>query len=167
MSLYKDPILQAVYALIDAADGGAITTYHYGDPLFLPKSDLPALIGQVDRTEVTDVTNAEDEHRIRYVLTVVTDIRADILDPQNATDNIHYGYQKLQKIFEERNADFTLKSTAIMKILRANANLGNNSHIDLTTLSAIDYGFTFGLRGERTWSWEGTLTFDIYFSGTR
>lgn len=168
MSLYKDPILAAIFALIDAADGGIITSYHHGDPLILPKSDLPALIGQADTSEIGDVTNAEDEHRINYVLTLVTDIRDDILDSDNESNNIHYGYQKLQKIFEERSlTDFTLEDTSILKILRNNANLGNNAHIDLKTINVINYGFTFGLRGERSWAWEGTLSFSVYFSQLR
>lgn len=168
MSLYKDPILEAVFALIDANDGDAIKTYHHGDPLFLPKSDLPALIGQVDTTQAVDTTNAEDEHRLNYVLTLVTDIRDDFLDPDNDIENIHYGYQAVQKIFEERSdSDFTLVSTSILDILRSNANLSNNAHIDVSVPNEINYGFTFGLRGERTWAWEGALSFSVYFSQLR
>lgn len=169
MSLYQDPILKLIFDAIDANDGGAIQSYHYGDPLFLPKSELPALIGQLDITTISDYTNAEDSHVFRYVLTLVTDIRDFFKDADNtATKNIHYGYQIAQKIMEERDAStYQLKSTAIADILKSNAFLANNVQIDTLNPMTISYGFTQGQRGENTWAWESDISFNVFFSQER
>lgn len=162
--LYKDPILEKLFALISASNTDIIS-YHYGDPLFIPKSELPALIGSTDITSIGDLGNAEDEHRIKYFLTLVTDIRewTGIANP----DNIHVGDQIGKKIVEERNANYTLKSSSLLDILRSNEDLGNNAHIDTENPVIADYGFTFGKRGENNWAWEVNIEVPVYFSQLR
>jgi len=169
MALYQDPILKLIFDAIDANDGGAIQSYHYGDPVLLPKSELPALIGQADTVNVQDYTNAEDAHVMRYVLTLVTDIRDFFNDPDNdETTNIHYGYQIAQKIMEERDAStYALKATSIVDILRSNAQLANNVQLDTENAMTISYGFTQGLRGENTWAWEADISFNVFFTQER
>lgn len=164
MSVVKDPIIERIFNIIDAADGGAINSYYYGDPLVIPKSNLPALIGTKDTTEIDDETNAEDSHTVRIVLTLVIDIRDYVGD---AIVNVEAGDQKLYDIMEGRNADYTLKSTSIVDILRKNASLANNLDIDMNTPMTIDYGFTFGKRGERSWSYEANLTITLFFHQLR
>ena len=160
MSLYKDPIIQKVIDVITAGVGTNIKSYYHGDPLMIAKSDLPALLVSKDTTEVGDEENAVDYHKMTLVLTLVTDIRDSISDTPS---NIHYGDQKLYDIFEGRNADFTLKSTAIVDILKKSANLGSNANIDMKSPMRVSYGFTMGKRGEKALAWEGYLTFNIYF----
>lgn len=164
MSLYKDPVLAKIFENIAGANSD-IQSYHYGDPLFLPKSELPALIGQLDNTEVSDLSNAEDQHRLNYVLTLVTDIR-EFFGETNP-DNIHVGYQLAQKIIEERGANYELASTSLLDIIRNNAELGNNAHIDTTNVTLAEYGFTLGKRGENNWAWEANIQLSVYFSQLR
>ena len=164
MSVVKDPIINKIFDIIDASDGGAIKSYFYGDPLVIGKSDLPALIGTKDVTEISDETNAEDSHKIRIVLTLVIDIRDYVGD---AIVNVEAGDQKLYDIMEGRNADYTLKTTSIVDILRKSASLANNLDIDMNIPMNIDYGFTFGKRGEKSWSYEANLTITLFFHQLR
>jgi len=164
MSLYQDPVIKKLFDLIDANDGGAIKTYFYGDPLLIPKSDLPCLIGSKDTSEIGDASNAEDYHRMNIALVLVTDIRQDFGD---TTKNIHFGDQKMYNIFEGRNSDYSLKTTSIIDILRKNTNLTNNAHIDLSVPINVNYGFTIGKRGENTWAWEAFLTVPIFYTTLR
>lgn len=163
MSSYQDPIVKALFDLIDASDGGAITSYFYGDPFMIPRSKLPALIGSKDTTEIGDMTTAEDEHKVRIVLTLVTDIRDNFGD----TAGIVAGWQTLYDIIEGRGSDFKLKSTSLVDILRTNANLGNQAQIDVTAGMVTDYGLSLGKRGETSISVEANLIVPIYFSQLR
>lgn len=164
MTLYRDPFIKKIFELIDANDGGAIKTFYYGDPIFIPKSDLPALCGFITRTEVVDTDVGEDEHKAFVTLTLITDIRDHFMD---TPDKIQVGWQALNKIFEERDSNYKYVSTALMDILRANAELGNNAHIDTKEKQMVDYRITVGKRGEGTWAWEGNLSLVIYFSQLR
>jgi len=164
MAKYEDTILDKLQTLIDASDGDAITTFYKGDPLMMPKSDLPALLLIKDNTEIGDSSNAEDYHRMNIVITLVVDIRDYVLD---TPVNVHAGDQKLYDIFEGRNADFTLKSTSIIDILRSNEELGNNAHIDLSVPMNVSYGFTVGKRGQKSWSQEANLSISVYFTQLR
>jgi len=163
MTAYSDPLTQKLFDLIDASDGGAIISYYHGDPFMIPRSDLPALIGVKDATEVRDNSVAEDQHEVRIVLTLVTDVRNDFGD----TAGVVAGWQTLYDIFEGRNADYTLKSTSIMDILRSNSELNNQAHIDTTVPMVVNYGFTLGKRGENSISLEASLSVPIYFTQVR
>lgn len=164
MSAYKDPILSKIETLIDASDGGAIKTFYHGDPLLMPKDDLPTLCLIKDTSEIGDESNAEDYHRMTVNLTLIVDIR-DYFD--ETPRNVHVGDQKMYDIFEGRDSNYTLKSTSIVDILRSNADLTNNTHIDLAEPMIVDYGFTLGKRGERTWAQEANLSVPIFMTQLR
>ena len=164
MSLYKDPVLEKIITLINADDNAEIKTFFYGDPIFIAKSDLPCLIASKDITEIGDASNAEDYHKMTIVLTLVIDIRKFF---DETPKNIHVGFQKLYDMFEGRDADYTLKSTSIVDILRKNHNLTNNANIDMEVPMIVDYGFTIGKRGENTWAQEANLSFNVYFNQLR
>lgn len=116
---FKDPLIEKLFDLIDANDGGAITSYYYGDPVYIPRSNLPALIGARSSTGFENVTLAEDQQRIDVVLTLITDSRDSFGD----TAGIVANWQKLYEIIEGRDADYKLKSTSIMNILRTSGDL--------------------------------------------
>ncbi len=160
MSVYRDPIIERFIELIKAVEGVAFKSYYHGDPLVIPKSNLPALLISKDNTPIGDASNAEDYHRPRFVFTVVTDIREQIGSP--ADGDIVVADSMLYDIFEGRNEDFSLKETALVAILRKNHEIGNDTHIDLRSELIPDYGFSFGKRGERSWAVEGMLTIDLY-----
>lgn len=164
MSVYKDPIVQKLFDLIAAADGGAIKTYYHGDPLFVPKSDLPVLVGSKNTSDISDESNAEDRHLVNIVLTLIIDIRDYVKD---STINVHAADQKMYDIMEGRNANYSLKSTSIIDILRSGENLGNSAHIDIATPMTVDYGFTVGKRGENTWSHEAVLSINVFYTQLR
>lgn len=81
---------------------------------------------------------------MRFVFTAVSDIRTELGNPEN---DIVIGDSMLYDLFEGRNEDFTLKDTALVAILRANTEIGNDTHIDLRSEMIPDYGFSFGKRG--------------------
>lgn len=164
MALYNDPILDKIEQVINADDGGAIKSYFQGDPILIAKSELPCLILSKDTTEVGDESTATDYHRVAVVLTLVSDIRESLGDSPKQT---HAGSSVLYDLMEGRNADFTLKATSIVDILRKNHNLNSHANIDLLTPMTIDYGFTTGKRGEKNMSWEANLSFNIYFTQLR
>lgn len=157
--IYRDPIIQKLFDIISSVDGVAFKSYYHGDPFLIPRSNLPALILAKDNTRIGDASNAEDYHAMRFVFTAVTDIRTELGNPET---DVVIGDSMLYDLFEGRNEDFTLKDTALVAILRANTEIGNNTHIDLRSEMIPDYGFSFGKRGERSWAWEGMLTVDLY-----
>ena len=165
MSVYNDPIIQKLFDVIDASDGGAIKTFFHGDPVLVAKDDLPVLIASKDTSEIGDESNAEDYHRMNIVLTLIVDIRQ--LVGETADYHTHVAWQKLYDIIEGRNANYTLKSTSIVDILRKNHNLGNNANIELGVPMTVDYGFTIGKRGDNTWAWEANILVPIFFSQLR
>ena len=160
---YADPLSEKLFTLIDAGDGGAITSYYHGDPFMIPRSDLPALIASKDATEIRDNSISEDQHDIKIVLTLVTDIRDDF----GETAGIVAGWQTLYDIFEGRDSNYILKSTSIMDILRSNSELDNQAHIDTTSPMVVNYGFSLGKRGENTISVEASLSVPIFFTQIR
>lgn len=159
---YTDPLIQKLFDLIDATNT-EIVSYYHGDPFMIPRSDLPTLIGAKDTSEVMDLSVGEDSHEVKVVLTLVTDVRDDFGD----TAGVVAGWQTLYDIFEGRNADYTLKSTSIIDILRSNSDLGNQAHIDTSKPMAVNYGFSLGKRGENSIALEASLSVPIYFSQTR
>ncbi len=162
---YLDPILQKIFTLLkDNLDPATIVSFYQGDPLMIPKSNLPCLIGVKDTTDIADESNAEDRHLMNYVITVIIDIR-DYLEEDMA--DVHVADQKMWDLFEGRNEDYTLKTNSIVDILRKNEDLGNNAHIDTTQAMRVDYGFTIGKRGERSWACEGYLNVPVFYSQLR
>lgn len=161
--MYIDPILTEIAELIKASNKD-IKEYYFGDPLIIPRSNLPSLILSKATTVVEDHTNAEDSHRMNIVLTLVSDIRQDF---NNLANGEVAGWNTLYDIMEGRNMDYTLKPTSLPQILKSNANLSHNAQIDVDNPIRIDYGLTIGKRGERAIAVEANLFLTVFFDQLR
>ena len=164
---YIDPILKKY---VDTITGitNRFKRIYYGDPIRIGSSECPALIITKVDTNVSNMTNVEDVHSVRIMLTVVADTRDTISDDVTMVR----GVNSLYNIIEGReDADYTLKSDSLLYILRHNVELdsGKNLRTDLNTMSHVDYGMTFGKRGQTdtSWSIEGTIEITANFSQVR
>src|SRR4051812_10747204 len=113
---YTDPIIQNYIDLIKAHTG-AIKAFYQGEPLRLPNCDLPCAFISKRETRVGPLTNAEDGHDIGLTITIVADVRSD-LGTESGADNAVAGISSLYDLMEGRDADYTLKDTSILGILR-------------------------------------------------
>lgn len=153
----SDPIIKKYFDLIQANAPGVFKGFYYGDPIRIPASMLPALVCARRQTQSTSFTNAEDEHNMQLVFTVVTDIRKDITDDTSFVP----GLATLYDVIEGRDpTTFLLKSTSLMQILRHNVDLNAGIELwtDVSTATKVDYGMTLGKRKEDSWSLEGSIT---------
>jgi hypothetical protein len=163
--MYTDPILSKYIDLIKAHNG-EIKTYWHGDPIRIGASQLPACIISKTGTNVGPLSNAEDGHEIGLRITIITDVRQD-LSSEESNAKIVEGISSLYDLMEGRNADYTLKDTSILDILRSNITVdaANNLRTDLGSLTRIDYGVTD--REPGVWTTEARLDFTADFSQTR
>jgi hypothetical protein len=132
---------------------------YYGDPIRIPTSKLPALIGARRMTATDMFTNAEDQHDMQIVFTVVTDIRKDIQDDTSFVP----GISTLYDLIEGRDpVTLLLKPTSLMYVLRHNVDAfqGTQLYTDVSTPTKVDYGMTLNKRQEDTWALEGSITID-------
>lgn len=164
-NLYQDTIINKYFALIEAALPGLFKSKYQGDPVRIPASNMPALIISKVQTTVAPHTNSEDDHSIAMVLTVVTDIR----DERSETIEMTPGVAKLYDIIEGRDANYKLKSTSILHILRSNIEVdeGLNLRTDLGTNTRIDYGMTIGKRQPEAFAIEAQVEFLARYSQLR
>lgn len=155
---YKDPVIQAYLDLIKANCGGAIKEFYQGEPIRIPTSNFPCVIAAKRQTRVGFHSNAEDEHGMALAFTVITDVRQD-LNTSDGAENAVAGIATLYDIIEGRNADFTLKDTSILDILRSNqlVNAQYGLRTDLSTITQVDYGMTLRGREPESWSIEGRV----------
>ncbi len=114
----KDPIISKYISLIQA-NTEAFKAFYVGDPIRIPASLLPCVIIAKRETQVHPLNNAEDEHTMALTLTVVSDIRND-LSTGDSFDFVVQGISTLYDLVEGREADYSLKSSSILDILRAN-----------------------------------------------
>lgn len=166
MDIYSDPIIKKYADLIKAAMPGVFKYVYQGDPLAVPKSNIPALIISKSQTRVGVHTNAEDEHEVRMVITVITDIRDEASDDQKLVP----GISRLYDIMEGRDATtYALKSDTILKVLRSNivVDVANNLRTDLGSITTVDYGLTLGKRDKEALAVEGQLEFTASFNQIR
>ena len=163
--IYLDPIITKYTDLIKAKNG-AIVSYYQGEHLRVAQSLLPCCIISKTATNVGPLTNAEDAHEIGLRITIITDVRQD-LSSEESNAKIVEGVSSLYDIMEGRNADYTLKDTSILDILRSNITVdaANNLRTDLGSVTRVDYGVTD--REPGVWTVEGHLDFTTSFSQTR
>lgn len=161
---YIDPVIKKYMDIVKAANP-LVKTFYQGDPIRVPVSNLPALIISKTETRVSNHTNSEDEHGIQMTMTLITDIRKDIGDDKQIVAGINTLYDML----EGRDAQYKLKSTSLLNILRTNAELdiAYNLRTDLVTVTRIDYGMTVGKRDQDAWAIEGTIQFVANFNQLR
>jgi hypothetical protein len=162
-SPYQDPILEKYKALIKA-NTSAFKLFYQGDPKAIPSSGMPAIILEREETRAGAVTNAEDRHEIAIRMTVVVDVRRDLQEVQNG---IVPGYATLYDLVEGRESSYTLKSTALIDILRSNILVDSvyNLRTDIGTLTRASY--TEGQRGDNLWTVEAVISFVCSFIQVR
>lgn len=164
--LYIDPIIKKYQDLIKAAIPGLFKFYYQGDPIMVPKSNIPALILSKTQTRIGNHDSAADEHEISLVLTVITDMRDEI----SPDKSIEPGIAQLYDIIEGRQtATYALKSTSLLHILRSNilVDAAMNLRTDVGSITRADYGLTVGKRDRDTYAIEGRIEFVATFSQNR
>ncbi len=166
MEIYADPIIRKYRELIERAMPGVFRYIYQGDPLAVPKSNVPALIISKSQTRIGVHTNAEDEHEIRMVMTVITDIRDEASDDQKLVP----GIARLYDIMEGRDsATFALKPNTVMDVIRSNIliDAANNLRTDLGSITTVDYGMTLGKRDREALAVEAQIEFIASFTQQR
>ena len=165
MDIYRDPVIKKYIDLIESKTK-VFRRFFYGDPIRIPASLLPACIISKTETRIGKLTNAEDEHGMQMILTVITDIRAEIKDE----NDIAPGVAKLYEIMEGRDATtLALNTDSILHILRNNILVDATTGLrtDLQTITRADYGMTLGKRDPEAWSVEGQVSFVSHFTQVR
>src|SRR6185437_12735251 len=115
-----DPIIKKYFDLIKTKTGDTFKAFYYGDPIRIPMSSLPAIIGARRATRSTTFTNTEDAHKMTVVFTVVADVRADIQDDKTLVP----GNSRIYDLMEGRDpGTLTLKDTSLLNILRNNIDI--------------------------------------------
>src|SRR5579885_510890 len=104
--VYQDPVLAKLVGLLNAEGPSELKNrYFFGDPLVVPRSQLPAVFITKDQTRIDEGSNAEDESRMVVVLNVVYDLTRDFNQAFNDINSANTLYD----VVEGRNADYTLK----------------------------------------------------------
>ena len=163
--IYKDPVIAKYFTLITAHTSEFKRMYQ-GDPIRVPVSLLPCVIISKSETRIGPFSNSEDEHGIRMILTVITDIRAEISD-ENA---IAPGVARLYDLIEGRDdTTLALKTNSLLHILRNNILVDATTGLrtDLNTITVADYGMTLGKRQPEMWAIEAQITFNSHFVQNR
>ncbi len=164
---YVDPILKK-YADLIAANTNVFKAVYYGEPTRIPASLFPCLILSKRETRVGNLSNAEDEHGIAITMTVIYDIRKELSTAEDDAKIVE-GVAGLYDLVEGREADYTLKATSVLDILRSNVELdtANNLRTDLSTITRVDYGQTLRDRAPEQWSLEASIDFIAHFAQVR
>jgi hypothetical protein len=165
MDTYIDPVLRKYVDLIKA-NTGAIKAFYYGDPLRIPSVDLPCMFIAKRMTNVDPLTNTEDQHNMAITMTIVSDVRAD-LSTQDDISHIIAGVSTLYDLVEGRNADYTLKSTSLLGILRQNLLVDTNLITDLETVTKADYSKTLSNRMPSQWVIQASVDISCKFVQVR
>lgn len=164
MTPYSDPVISKYFDLIKSKTD-VFRGFYQGDPIRIPDSSLPAIIISKAQTLAGQFSNAEDEHALALVLTVITSIRADAGD----FEGIAAGVASLYDILEGREEDYKLKTTSVLHILRNNllVDVANGLRTDLGTVTSVDYGMTLGKRAPEAWGVEGQIKFAAHLTQIR
>jgi len=167
-SKYKDPVIKKYFDLLDQTMPNVFRRYYYGDPIKIPSSLLPACIIAKRSTRIGQHNNVEDEHDIRLLLTVITDIRGDI-DSEAGSDGLVAGVNSLYNIIEGRDENYELKADTILGTLRGNIDVDQELGLwtDLGEITSADYGMVIGKRDPEAWSVEGEVDFIAKFHQIR
>lgn len=115
---YIDPIIEK-YRNTIMTKNGQIKSFFQGEPTRIPASMLPCLIISKSQTDVRQFTSSEDEQAIGLNIILIKDIRKELSTNENDAGIVE-GIANLYDLLEGRNADYTLKDTSILGILRTN-----------------------------------------------
>jgi len=163
---YADPIIKKYLDLIKANTDG-IKGFYNGLVDKVPASMLPAVMIEIERTECSDLSNVEDEHRIGLALIFIADIR------QNFEESamIVAGFNKVKEALigrESTGTPYALKTSSILYILRHNINVdsANNLRTDIGSMSVVT-PTELARRFQGLYSAEGTIRFNAHYIQTR
>ena len=162
--IYKDTVIEKYLDLIKTNTTGKIKGFYNGQIGSIPASLLPAVILSIEKTEVGDISNVEDEHRISMVLTYIADVRNTLEDTTLIT--------KMSDVLETlvgRESNYSLKTNSILHILRNNVNIdsSNNLRTDIGSFSVITPNEIASGRFPGSYSVEGTIRFLAHFIQNR
>jgi hypothetical protein len=165
--MYQDPVLTAYINLIKSKTG-VFKAFYQAEPIRIPASDYPCLIISKRETRVGPLTNAEDEHGMAISITVIADVRQD-LSTEDGAAAATAGVARLYDIIEGRKADYTLKDTSLLDILRSNelVDATHGLRTDLGSMTRVDYGMTLRDRAPESWSIEGRVDIVATFHQVR
>ena len=152
-----DPIIQKYFDLIKGITGDTFKAYYYGDPIRIPVSSMPAIIGSRRNTRAKTFTTSEDKYDMQLVFTIVADVRGEIQDDKQMVA----GTNLLYDLMEGRDpATMLLKPASLAYILRHNVDIDSAHQIwgDIAASTSIDYGLVANKRANPSWSIEGTIT---------
>ena len=154
----RDPIVTKIIALFNASGPARLKNrYFYGDPLLVPKSQLPAVFISKDGTSIGNEDVATDRSELRYAINVVEDLTRDF---NQAFDSIG-ATSLVEDYLEGLTDDYDLKPTSLAYILRKNQSIGPHLYINIEVPLELDYGVTIGKRGDGLYTVEGVLKFEV------
>lgn len=161
--MYNDTIIQKYLDLIKA-NTTDIKGFYNGFVEKIPASMLPAVMIQIQTTEADELSDVEDEHRIKLVLTYIADIRQTLEDSALVS-----GLNKVIDALVGRNSVYSLKTTSILYILRHNLNIDNTNNLrtDVRGFSVATPGEVATGRFPGLYTAEGTIRFNSHFIQTR
>lgn len=156
---YSDPVLAKIISVLNAEGPAALKgKYYQGDPVqVVNKSFLPAAFVTRDRTQVSNISNAEDESKMPIAINVVYDLTRDF---NQAFNNISSSVSVYEWI-EARNADYTLRDDSILYVLRKYQQLDRKLWINLSAPLEAHYGIGLQKRGPGIFSVEGIIRLEI------
>lgn len=152
---YRDPIIAKVISILDAEGPSELRgRYSQGDPGILPpRSQLPLCFVSMDpEGEIKNITNAEDETNMKLTFNIVYNVSRDLGQAFDVTAG-----EGILDLMIGRNADYTLKTSSILAVLRKYQGLGNRLWIGLRDPIQIDGGMSFGKRGVEQYAREGII----------
>lgn len=150
----KDPIIKLYFDLIEK-NTPVFKAYYYGDPIRVPSSSMPVICASRRMTTVSYGDNANDEHAMQIVFTIIADVRKDIADDKQMVP----GWDMIFDIVEGRDPKtLLLKPDSLLSILRHNFGIANNLWTDVRTVTKVDYGLVANKRAPGSWSIEAAVT---------
>lgn len=161
--MYSDPVIKKYIDLIHAKCPD-IKVFYQGDPIRIGTSVLPCCIVSKIGTRAGFSDSANDEHEMVLHFTVITDIRQELSTAEDIA-KVAPGIAKLYDLIEGRNADYSLKDSSLLDILRTNqlVDVAHNLRTNLKTATRIDYGQTLRNRNPAEWSVEATVEIVVNF----
>lgn len=163
--MYKDPIIRKLIDILNT-DGhvNLKNRYYEGDPVLIPRNNLPAVfITKVD-TDIAEHTNLEDESTMVFNLNLVVDMTQDL----NKTQKSVTGEALLYQYMEGRDdTTYDLKTNSMVYVLRKNQQADTDLFISVGTPVRVRYGVNVEKRGKGVVTAEANLIVTVRHHQTR
>ncbi len=142
-----------------------IKVFYNGIAGKVPSLLVPAVMIDIEKEEINEYNNIEDEHKISLVLVYIADIRRNFED----TPTIIAGLNKVKEVLVGRDEDYKLKTNSILHILRNNLDIDPAKHLrtDVGTMTVVTPNEVVAERITGFWSAEGTIRFTANFHQIR